>query len=665
MGEGAVFVYARPASPAGRSASPAGMPPITRPGDATEREADALASHTAPTDHARAAAPVRQAQTRPEPQAVPSGDGRPLDAAERAGFESPFDHDFSKVRVHSGAEAAVMANSFRAAAYAIGHDIVLGDGTSHAGTAGPGQLAHELAHVVQYDRSGHAVVARNTPRPGPPPNPGVHHYEETPLPGGRVRMHAWGVVGDKLERPGLEKKFPEPGRIGLAGNDRWHLAGPDATGTENGIAYASHNFNVGKTAQVENVIRRARLAVQEHGGEVFYDFQADCRIVGEFEGVSIRVVEDVRWSADVRAAGRDQITPILDEQVTLPSAASVTLRPQATTPTTRAHAPARTPAPSGAPTPEPARIAETTAEVGAPLAPVSEATPGFRPERGAGIGGAFQILQAMQVSNLQKAEINKFEDRLAKLQPKIDKFLDAGYAVELLLIVEKPNSVDLLSTVYMEQSQLVYFRDLFINYVESEKVDIRALPPPTTSGPSMSSAGGRSGYVPYTHEGGSIIEEGEIPFLTPKFPDHHCEYAKETRHPDSTTLAPLPAATPRRTTQAEKKPRLDPAARRALANAPSRVYVMSTLNALYRVIPAVMAKLAGNPSFGEVKEEMGGGIRPYTFVSYSSDLDKARAEVLRDIVRAAGVPAARSEVSGDGGGDPGVLTIWFGDDAKR
>jgi hypothetical protein len=44
------------------------------------------------------------------------------------------------------------------------------------------------------------------------------------------------------------------------------------------------------------------------------------------------------------------------------------------------------------------------------------------------------------VGGLQKAEIAKYENRLAELQPKIEAFLNSGYSVELILIAEKPNN---------------------------------------------------------------------------------------------------------------------------------------------------------------------------------------------------------------------------------
>lgn len=308
------------------------------------------------------------------------------------------------------------------------------------------------------------------------------------------------------------------------------------------------------------------------------------------------------------------------------------------------------------------------AEKGAPIEPVIEATPGFRPERGAGFGGAFQILQAMQFANLQRAEIDKFQRRFAQLQPKIDAYLGNGYSVELILIVEKPNRPDFFcaSGVFCDQSQFIYFHDLYINYVESVKPVISPSPR-ATSYPTIGPAGGRSGFIPYTHQGGSLIDEKEIPFLHTRDPDHHCEFAKQMLYPQESAF-PISPVVPRYPPAQPEKPkaRLDPAAKKALAAAPSRVYVLSENINQYKTAYEVIKKLAGNPLFGEVKESMGGaGGRMRTIVSYRSDLDKAKAEALAATLRSAGVSTVRIEINGEGDGDPGVLTIWFGRDAEK
>jgi Domain of unknown function (DUF4157) len=81
----------------------------------TAREPAAAA---APVPAARAAAPARAA-------VPPRSAGRPLDRATRALAESLFGHQFSQVRVHTGAAAAVSARALGARAYTIGRDIVV------------------------------------------------------------------------------------------------------------------------------------------------------------------------------------------------------------------------------------------------------------------------------------------------------------------------------------------------------------------------------------------------------------------------------------------------------------------------------------------------------------------------------------------------------------
>lgn len=76
--------------------------------------------------------------------------GQPLDAETRAFMEPRFGHDFSRVRVHTGARAAESARAVNALAYTVGRDVVFGAGQYAPGTsAGRRLLAHELAHVVQ------------------------------------------------------------------------------------------------------------------------------------------------------------------------------------------------------------------------------------------------------------------------------------------------------------------------------------------------------------------------------------------------------------------------------------------------------------------------------------------------------------------------------------
>jgi uncharacterized protein DUF4157 len=76
--------------------------------------------------------------------------GEPLDGGAKTRMESAFGYDFSRVRIHHGANAARLSTGLNARAFTIGSDIAFGAGEYRPGTlVGDAILAHELAHVVQ------------------------------------------------------------------------------------------------------------------------------------------------------------------------------------------------------------------------------------------------------------------------------------------------------------------------------------------------------------------------------------------------------------------------------------------------------------------------------------------------------------------------------------
>jgi hypothetical protein len=80
----------------------------------------------------------------------PSSPGLSLDPAARRVLEPCFGHDFSRVRIHTGEQAAENARSVGALAYTIGQDIIFGAGQYQPhSSSGQRLLAHELAHTVQ------------------------------------------------------------------------------------------------------------------------------------------------------------------------------------------------------------------------------------------------------------------------------------------------------------------------------------------------------------------------------------------------------------------------------------------------------------------------------------------------------------------------------------
>jgi hypothetical protein len=83
-------------------------------------------------------------------------------------MEERFGHDFSRVRVHTGAAAERSAQEIDASAYTMGHHIVFGSNQFAPDTKhGRMLLAHELTHVVQQSHpvgSPSSVVQRATTR---------------------------------------------------------------------------------------------------------------------------------------------------------------------------------------------------------------------------------------------------------------------------------------------------------------------------------------------------------------------------------------------------------------------------------------------------------------------------------------------------------------------
>jgi len=311
-----------------------------------------------------------------------------------------------------------------ALAYTVGQDVVFAEREYAPTTAGGQQLlAHELAHVVQQSRAASstpgssiagsleaeavAAAQRFTGGTGPvhvagasspwiarqpkgQPSPSapagmpavIEHYDETLLSDGRIRIHISGKVGDSLpDKGGIRTKYPPASRAGLAGYDRYHLFGR-SLGADEGIVYAPENFNESATKVVENRVVQARAYVKEHGGDVFFEVTAECRIQGDVEGVQIRNLETITWKAEVRAAGSDNLVPIpgANKTAVVPTPApAAPAKPPTTTP---AEPPAATTTAPKPPTPveEPPIAAPTVKPPAAPSptaapAPVVEGKP--------------------------------------------------------------------------------------------------------------------------------------------------------------------------------------------------------------------------------------------------------------------------------------------------
>lgn len=225
---------------------------LTSPGDAVERQADALAdaalaptacSGCSPAAPCAACAPpaVPPGTTRQTPTPAGLGSGRPLEPTTRGWFEPRFGQDLGAVRLHDGADDARLATSLSASAFTVGNDIVFGAGRYQPDTGhGRRLLAHELAHVLAPSSA--ETVARQVDA-GTEPVAGVPPASDAgaPLPAGVPPVPApplfnalFGACVDEeegrrrdtfaLRHMHLDRNIPST-TFGMFDTDYWPLTG--------------------------------------------------------------------------------------------------------------------------------------------------------------------------------------------------------------------------------------------------------------------------------------------------------------------------------------------------------------------------------------------------------------------------------------------------------
>ena len=203
---------------------------ISEPGDAGEREADAVAAHVTSSP------------------AQPGAAGGP---------------DFSAVRIHTGASATEAARSISAAAYTVGHDIVFAAGRYQPDTpAGRSLLAHELTHVVQQSRGTAGAAARSIQRSCGPAVPSVTCTPAAgDVPGDVFRFQ---VACDDF-RPGEEARLRTFAAGALSSGDGLEIHG---FASSEGDAGFNQNLSCARAHWASVVLRDegiTSLAVFQHG----------------------------------------------------------------------------------------------------------------------------------------------------------------------------------------------------------------------------------------------------------------------------------------------------------------------------------------------------------------------------------------------------------------
>lgn len=123
-----------------------------RQSEAHEAEANRIADLVADGESASASLTGPAGESSDPPSAVEQGlraSGHALDAASRAFMEDRFGRDFSRVRLHAGADASRAAQALGARAFTYGPHVVFGRAPDPSTHGDRHLLAHELTHVAQ------------------------------------------------------------------------------------------------------------------------------------------------------------------------------------------------------------------------------------------------------------------------------------------------------------------------------------------------------------------------------------------------------------------------------------------------------------------------------------------------------------------------------------
>ena len=95
------------------------------------------------------------------------GGGSPLAPDVQSKMGSAFGADFSRVRVHTGAQSKDLNDRIQAKAFTVGSDVYFRDGAPDASSSSGQQLlAHELTHTIQQGGAVHRTASADAGGPG-------------------------------------------------------------------------------------------------------------------------------------------------------------------------------------------------------------------------------------------------------------------------------------------------------------------------------------------------------------------------------------------------------------------------------------------------------------------------------------------------------------------
>ena len=202
---------------------------------------------SAPDDRTGLSGRLREAGNNSVNRLLEGGAGSQIEPSTRRKMEQAFGADFSGVRVHNDGAAQENAAALDAEAATHGQDIYLGPGApSQQSAEGRRLIAHELAHVVQQQRSGQ-VSSSTVSKPGDAFEAEADRAAAAATAGQRPHLTATGTVPGVQRQPiddPLRKLLDKALEEGISYSDKgWVVGGVPVRDVERGAEV------IGKIAQ--------------------------------------------------------------------------------------------------------------------------------------------------------------------------------------------------------------------------------------------------------------------------------------------------------------------------------------------------------------------------------------------------------------------------------
>jgi hypothetical protein len=280
--------------------------------------------------------------------ALSSPAGAPLDNGARSFMEERFQHDFSRVRVHTGETAARAAASLNAAAFTVGNSIWFGRQRYQPGSPGGLRLlAHELSHTIQ--QRGRAPSAQASLLVGSLSDPAERAADRV----ADQALSGRDVSGLGAVRPMLRRQSLVPSLSSPEAQAAIQRAFPQVRRTENpnvvNVEYQGETYRVVRRVTGKRRVRQtvetsdpARLSADFDASNAWLQVEwcsagsrstrGQVRLGANIPAALRQAVQDtVRGGQDPRAVIRDlDITPFVEVEIARSGQVRVTGRAQTT-----------------------------------------------------------------------------------------------------------------------------------------------------------------------------------------------------------------------------------------------------------------------------------------------------------------------------------------------